>query len=45
MHNIYLQEKREDTEYRESERENDKLYRQDKREDTDYRENERENDK
>ena len=45
MHNIYLQEKREDHEYRENEREMHNIYLQEKREDQEYRENERENDK
>ena len=35
MHNIYLQDKRENQEYRDSERENVNLNRQNKREDYD----------
>ena len=40
-----MQDKREDTDYREKEREMHNIYLQEKREDHEYRENERENDK
>ena len=45
MHNIYLQDKRENQEYRDREREMHNIYLQEKREDYDYRDREKELDR